>query len=357
MRVFDLFKLILKNALRVAWICLVFALLFAVTLFVNFVKGELSSGFYDEIISEAGNGYFSARCDYSPDVDCGGVDSGVYYSASGETYNVAISDGQNEIQVDSYFRGFNICKVFSVWQNYVTGEEIQTGTGGIWIYEGLADSYGICAGQSLKISGDSLKTYTVCGSFQSEISESLGVAYTPSFLIADGGAREGAEIITLAKDVYSLYLADIGDAVTDDGGVMALCEGYRFSQIAFNALLAFFCVAAWLLVARMAGYFVNHFSTQTFLFSAFGLSKARQTALYIATSAVFGLVSLAAGVGIFYLFAGVTQSLSISIMSMKFTSVSPGIATLYAYLAYLVAAAVAVVFSLYKKGGRSNGGV
>ncbi len=347
---FDLFKLILKNALRIAWICLVFALLFAIVLFVNLVKSELSASFYGEIISEAGKGYVSAVCDYTDGTQCD-VDAGVYYTASGETYNVTISYGNADLEVNSYSRGINVCRVFSVWQNYVAGDMIETGVGGIWVYDILADGLGIFAGQSLTIEGDYTKTYTVCGTYTSEICESLCIAYTPSFIIADGNEKEGAVVVVQPQDVYSLYLTDLGKTVTDDGGIMDLCEGYYMSDICFAALLAFFCIAAILLGAKLINYGVNHFSTQNFLMSVFGLSKARQSALYFAVFAVFGLVSLALGLGIFYILAGVTQSLSLSIMSMKFASISPGIAVLYVILAYFAAALVTIFLSLRKKRG------
>ncbi len=249
---FDLWKLLFKRSLRLFWVCAVFALLFAVVFFVGFVRDDMLSGLYEDIIGDTGSEYLVMQCEYSPALSAGDAEVGVYYSASGETYDVTLSFGEAEVFVDRYSRGLHICKVLPVWQNYIAGEEIAKKEDAIWLFRTYATLYNLSVGDSVTVSaGDYVGSFRVAGTYSGDLVRYLQSGFTPSFLIAYGEAETSASLVCTVDQVYSLYKSELGKTVTGDDGVMNLCAGYSVAEIGFHVLFCLFAVVAVLLQIKM----------------------------------------------------------------------------------------------------------
>lgn len=345
---FDLWKLIFKRYLRLIWVCAVFALLFAVVLFIGFVKDDMLSGLYRDIIKDVGSEYVAMSCNYLPEADAGGAEVGIYYTKSGETYDVVISYGASEISVDRYSRGLNVCVVLPVWQQYIAGDILKTGENSIWLYRAYATQAGISVGDTVTLSGDRVKNYRVAGTYTTDIVYYLKSGFTPSFLIAEGGEYASASLVCAAGQVYTLYKSELGKNVSDDDGIMDLCEGYYLADISFNALFCLFAVAAALLQVKMITLMHNNLARQSFLLCIFGQPKFRQWCQNMSVLILFGLVALGLGIGIFYAFVSVTEALSRSIMGMVFGEISIGLLILFIMLGYVIVTAVTQIFCVCK---------
>lgn len=352
---FDLWKLIFKRYLRLIWVCGVFALLFAVVLFVGFVKDDILSGLYRDIVKNAESDYVAMKCDYSPEMDTGDAEVGIYYTKSGETYDVVIAFGATEIPVDRYGRGLNVCVVLPVWQRYITGGILKTGEDCIWLYRPYATQAGISVGDIVTLSGVAVKNYRVAGTYTADLVAYLKSGFTPSFLIAEGGGQASSSLVCAVGQVYSLFKSELGKNITDDDGMMDLCEGYYLADVGSNALFWLFVVAAGLLQIKMTTLMHNNLARQSFLLWVFGQPKSAQWCHTMCVLMLFGLIALGLSIGIFYAFVGVTETLSRSIMGMVFGEISIGFPVLFSMLGYVVIAAVTQLFCVCKN--HAGGGV
>lgn len=350
---FDLFLLLLKRYLRLFWVIGIFALLFAVVLFVGFVKGDLLDSLYDDILKHADADHVSMTADYSPDADLNGAEVGIYSSKAGETYDVTLLCGETAVEVNSYSRGLNISVILPVWQTCIEGEKLSLNESKIWLYRPYATRAGISLGDMLTVKGNSEKTYTVSGFYTSDINDLLLCGYTPSFLLTEGGAADLATVVCPKEQIFSLSRSDLRRSVTGDGGAMDLCDGYEIAHIGLDAVFFAICLVAVFLQIRMMKLMDRSLSCQSFLLSVFGLSGSKKFFLNVCILALFGLVALAFGVGIFYIFIAVTEALSKKIMNMVFGEISIGLLTLLSYLVYvLVSGAMSLIGS--KKTNRGD---
>ncbi len=341
---FDLFWLLLKRYLRLFWVIGIFALLFSIVLFVGFVKDDLLDSLYDDIVKHADADYVSMTAEYSPDTDLNGAEVGIYSSESGETYDVTLSCGEVEIEVNNYSRGLDISVILPVWQTCIEGEELSQNEGKIWLYRPYATQAGISLGETLTVKGNSEKSYTVSGFYTSNLNDLLLCGYTPSFLLTENRETKTATIVCHKEQIYALSRSDLRGSVTGDDGAMDLCDGYAIAHIGFNALFFAICLVAVLLQVRMIRFMDHSLSRQSFLLSVFGLPKGKRFLMNFCILALFGLFALALGVGIFYIFIAVTQALSKKIMHMVFGEISIGLLTLFSYLVYaLVSGAASLI--------------
>ena len=319
MKGFDLWKLMMKRALPLVWVCGIFALLFALVFFSGFVRRDLTEGLYRDILEEAEGEQLVFSCDYDPAL-AQELEIGVYASAEGETYNVTLSAGGQSLEVDRYGRGLILCRVLPAWQALVEGEPLEEGEG-IWLSEALVPA-GLEIGGEVRIE-ETGQVFRLAGTFSGEIRSALRLGFSPSFLLAEDRAFAEASMICPAEEVFPLWQSALGARVSGDDGLFDLCEGYALAGGWLEVLFWLIAAAALLVAVRMTAFFLRHFARQTFLLRVFGLSRGRLILLYAGVLLAYGALGFALGVGLFYAFVGITEALSSGIMGMVFGEVSP----------------------------------
>lgn len=348
MKNFDLWKLVFKKVLCLSWICAVFTLLFSTVMFVGFAREDMLRDLYKDIVDDIKAENVTMQCDYKSGTSYGDSQICVYYSKSKETYDVYFVHGENSVLIDSYNRGLNVCVINPEVNRYVEGGGIKVGDDDIWLYKDYANYAGINVGDTIRISGDTDKTYRVAGLYTGNISEWFKVGYIPFFIVAQDTSHESASLVVGAQDVYALYLSDMQKCITNDGGVFVLCEGYYLTQVSFTLLFILFAAVAVFILAKTINYFLKHFARQTFLLSVFGLSKFKQSAIYISVLTVYGLASLIAGIGVFYVFVAIADSLASSIMGLKFTNVSAVSVALFTFIGFVLTTVAVTLRTILK---------
>lgn len=316
---FKIFSLVLKRCAKLWWTAVLFALLFGIIFFINFVRGDMLDALYDDIITNADYDDLVLSGNYSPGLDFGEADPGIYYINSGETYDVTLEAGGASVGIGRTASGLNVLRAKSGWDLLLSSGSFSDGGDYIWIYEKYADTYGIYAGQTATVRGNEIKTYTVAGTYGISVSSKLLCGYTPAFITCNPcDETKAVSLICDSDDIYPLYLTGILAELAGEDGLIELCEGYRTAEIGFAAVFALLSALAALLCAKLTDFVLAAVSGQTFVLRICGLTRLHTWAVYFGFFAIAGLISAAAGTGFFYLLKTVTEMLSLSIMGMKF---------------------------------------
>ena len=348
MRNCDLRKLIFKKALCISWICTVFTLLFSTVMFVGFARNDMLTDLYKEMIRDIESTNIEMKCDYKSGTSHGDSQIDVYYSKPKETFDVDFIYGEKSLYVNSYERGINVCAVSSALNGYIEGNDIKVGGDGIWISKDFANNADIKIGDEIRISGDSEKIYRVAGRYSDNIKDYFNVFYIPFFIVASDNSCETASLVVASQDVYALYFSDMRESITDDQGAFVLCEGYHLTEVSFTLLFAMLVAVATLVLAKTINYFLKHFTRQTFLLSVFGLSKIKQSAIYVSVLLILEFASLIAAIGVFYILVAITDSLANSIMGMSYSDVSVVGVALYTLIGFVLITVVVTLKTIFK---------
>ena len=337
---FKIFSLVLKRCARLWWTVVLFALLFGIIFFINFVRGDMLDALYDDIITNADYEDLVLSGTYSPGIDFGEADPGIYYINSGETYGVTLESGGASVEIGRTASGLNVLRAKSGWDSLLSSGSFSDGDEYIWIYETYADTYGIYEGQTATVHGDKTKTYTVAGTYGISVSSKLLCGYTPAFITCNPcNETKAVSIICDSDDIYPLYLKGILAELAGEDGITELCEGYRTAEIGFAAVFALFSVLAALLCAKITDFVLAAVSGQTFALRICGFTRLRTWAVYFGFFAIAGIISAAAGTGLFYLLKTVTEMLSSNIMGMEFGATEIWGTLVCGTIAYLALAA------------------
>lgn len=345
---FDLFILLLKKALRTVWICVIFAFLFAINFFTAFAAGDLLEGLQKNILKEIGSEYCDLECVFDEDTDVGGADIGIYYTSFGNIAAQTIRANQqtSAALLENSTRGISMPRVLSIWKK--TLKVSARADEEIWLYVGYAATLEINAGDAVSLSSKTEKTYTVAGTYDSKFVNELRSGFIPSFIIFAAAEAANARVVVAAQDVLTLFRSELGKSLTDGEGITEMCAGYELSKMSFSLLLAVFIVVSVLIATYLMLLFHRHFSRQTFLLRAFGLSAAKCAVNYFAVLMVFGIISLCLAIGLFFAFYGITAALAGSIMNMMLGESSVLLHSLIGFLIFAALGALAETTFYFK---------
>lgn len=348
MKRFDLFKLLVLKSLRIVWLCVVFAFLFAMVFFISFASQDMLSGIYNQIIDDADGEYCIMNCSYSESLSDYSF-AGIYSSDKNITYDVIIEYDDTSIAMDKFNRGLNITSCLNEWKDCFIGLPIQQGQKLIWIYQDYYDKLQLINGSEIFIKGNDTTAYTVAGTYNDELIKKLKSGYTPAFITFENLKSDSSVVVVCAKNVLNLYKSELSQFIFNDNGIMDMCAGYELSRICLDILFCISCSGALFIAFKCFSFFISFNARQTRILIIFGLSKKSIALNYIIILALFGVLSLALGIAVFYIFYDLTQYLSTSILGMTQSPVSIGIYCIIGYALYAIIATLSVIMLLKKK--------